>query len=1004
MALTVKDRVKVTSTSTGTGTITLGSASAGYQDFSVIGDGNTTYYAIVDNTNNAWEVGIGTYTASGTTLSRTTVLESSNSGSLVDFAAGEKNVFVTYPAERSVYTSAVGNLLLGGAAEYTSTSVAGAEANAGLGIYPYPLSGTTNTNVSATQVAIPTITTGRGAGMVSVPQVSTASTGVQFYYGQINNPSVVTTVATTRPNVMGSYNVVYRNSATDIGTLANLYGVYGDAATGTSLAATATTTSIYGGRFAATNNTTVGTMYGAYAAAIVNKKVTTVYGQTASVTVNNQDTVDYTISATLGMSVAAQVTNTSTSTGNLTVTKQAACDASVSITNQAIGKTLYTPSVAAINANLALITTNTDAGSITVDNFYGINFTGLTLSNNTPATATVTVGNAYGCYIGNFTAGSDTSFTNKWGAYQTDTTAPNYFASELRVGTTANTNGSKIVAAGVVESTTGGFRFPDGTTQTTAGLTSVDLTADVTGTLPVANGGTGATTLTANSVLLGNNGAALQTVAPGTSGNVLTSNGTTWTSAAPPASAGTITAVASGSLSDGSLVVVNSDGTVSAVASTLSNPPTTSGKSAFVSSVGTSSYQTRIVGSYDVNNKKIVVIYTNSSGYIVGIAGSVSGSTITFGLPTVLYSYASQRYFALSYSTSAGVFLLSWSDVYQTRGVSAVVTVSGTNISMGTPALFQSSDIEYVSSAYHVAQDKFVVAYRHNGASGRGYAIAASISGTTVTYGAGTQFEGTAIDYTTLTYDTAQQKCLLTFKPSSGYGRALVVTVSGTTLSYGAGLNFTPNTNFSYPGAAYDPISGKHLVAYSGTSGYGYVVVLTVSGTTVTAGTPVNIAAQAQERFSCAYDSIANRVLVSYVYGGMQPQVVQVAISGTVPTVGTSATLGGLEYPEGVSNVYDPVAGKVVVIFDDSANNGDTNIVTSGVSNLTTSNFIGVSSAAYTNGQTATIQTIGAVDDAQSGLTAGLKYYVTPTGTLSTTDSGVFAGTAISATKLIVKG
>lgn len=103
MALVLKDRVKVASTTTGTGTFTLGSAVSGFQDFSVIGDGNTTYYTIVGVGTAEWEVGIGTYTASGTTLSRDTILESSNAGSAVNFSAGSKNVFVTYPSERSVY-------------------------------------------------------------------------------------------------------------------------------------------------------------------------------------------------------------------------------------------------------------------------------------------------------------------------------------------------------------------------------------------------------------------------------------------------------------------------------------------------------------------------------------------------------------------------------------------------------------------------------------------------------------------------------------------------------------------------------------------------------------------------------------------------------------------------------------------------------------------------------------------------------------------------------------
>jgi hypothetical protein len=100
MTIIVKDRVKETTTTTGTGTITLAGAVSGFQSFSVIGDGNETFYTIAGG--GEFEVGIGTYTLSGTTLSRDTVLESSNSGSLVDFSAGTKDVFVTYPAERTI--------------------------------------------------------------------------------------------------------------------------------------------------------------------------------------------------------------------------------------------------------------------------------------------------------------------------------------------------------------------------------------------------------------------------------------------------------------------------------------------------------------------------------------------------------------------------------------------------------------------------------------------------------------------------------------------------------------------------------------------------------------------------------------------------------------------------------------------------------------------------------------------------------------------------------------
>ena len=111
MAIVLKDRVKVSAVTTGTGTFTLGAAANGYQNFAAIGNGSETYYTIGLQSGGEWEVGKGTVTdTAGTfTLSRDTVLESSNAGSLVNFSAGTKDVFVTYPAERAVYLDAAGS-------------------------------------------------------------------------------------------------------------------------------------------------------------------------------------------------------------------------------------------------------------------------------------------------------------------------------------------------------------------------------------------------------------------------------------------------------------------------------------------------------------------------------------------------------------------------------------------------------------------------------------------------------------------------------------------------------------------------------------------------------------------------------------------------------------------------------------------------------------------------------------------------------------------------------
>jgi len=111
MALVLNDRVKETSTSTGTGTINLAGAVSGFEGFVAgIGSTNTTYYAIAHQSANEWEVGIGTITdATPDTLARSTILSSSNSDSAVDFTAGTKDVFCTYPAGKAVFKDASDN-------------------------------------------------------------------------------------------------------------------------------------------------------------------------------------------------------------------------------------------------------------------------------------------------------------------------------------------------------------------------------------------------------------------------------------------------------------------------------------------------------------------------------------------------------------------------------------------------------------------------------------------------------------------------------------------------------------------------------------------------------------------------------------------------------------------------------------------------------------------------------------------------------------------------------
>jgi hypothetical protein len=109
MAIVLKDRVQETTTTTGTSDFVLGGAVSGFQAFSAIGNGNDTYYAAIDATTGDWEVGFGQYSTTGPTLTRATILSSSAAGAKISFGAGTKQLICTYPAGRSVYLDAAGS-------------------------------------------------------------------------------------------------------------------------------------------------------------------------------------------------------------------------------------------------------------------------------------------------------------------------------------------------------------------------------------------------------------------------------------------------------------------------------------------------------------------------------------------------------------------------------------------------------------------------------------------------------------------------------------------------------------------------------------------------------------------------------------------------------------------------------------------------------------------------------------------------------------------------------
>jgi len=469
-------------------------------------------------------------------------------------------------------------------------------------------------------------------------------------------------------------------------------------------------------------------------------------------------------------------------------------------------------------------------------------------------------------------------------------------------------------------------------------------------------------------------------------------------------------ATASGTLPNGKPVIVNTDGTVSIITETSATQAL--GSPVVFSSVNS----TYVAGAFDSANNRVVFSYRGgNSGYGYAVVGTVSGNSISFGTPVVFES-ASVYYVGATFDINASKVVIAYrSDSGGGKGKAIVGTVSGTTISFGNSTIFEAVTANFCRITFDSNSNKVVVAYSDSGNSAYGTAAVGTVSGTSISFGTPVVFESASSADTAITFDSNSNKVVIAYKDvgNSNYGTAIVGTVSGTGISFGTAVVFE-SAAILKPAITFDSNSNKVVIAYTdgGNNNYGTSVVGTVSGTGISFGTAVVFnAADTTQATGCVFDSTANKVVIAYKDAGNSnySTLIVGAVSGTGISFGSEVVFD--QKPSGFYlPVFDSTSNKVVIGYEDANAQGYgrsvvfQNAFTS--TTLTAENYIGMTPSAYPSGAGAEIDTKGAINTEQSSLTAGQSYFVQTNGTIGTTaaDPSVFAGTAVSATKLIVKG
>jgi len=465
------------------------------------------------------------------------------------------------------------------------------------------------------------------------------------------------------------------------------------------------------------------------------------------------------------------------------------------------------------------------------------------------------------------------------------------------------------------------------------------------------------------------------------------------------------TATASGTLANGDTVIINSNGTVSKI----------SGNDDVVGTAVTihSDSGDEIAAVYDTNADKVVVVYREDDDGDAGnaVVGTITGTAITFGTPVEFVSGTAISLDATFDSTNNKV-VIAYRDTGDTnKGKAIVGTVTGTAITFGSAYQFESGSTNQIACGYDESRQKVVIVYRDDGNGDVGMGVIATVTGDTISYGSLVEYESNVVQ-PNIVYDSTNNKTLVVFRDFSEttQGSVRVIQGSGNTFDTTGLARFTTNT-ISHLTACFDPDTGQVIIAYSDTndSAKGKVITCDASTSTPTFGTAVEFNSGDTRMINIAYHEGVNKIALIYEdYDNSEAgRLLTGTVSGTTVSFDNVQTILASKFAEHNDIIYDPDQDRIGIFYTDdtaAARPLEAIVYQAASSNLTSENYLGISNAAYSDGDTATIQIVGSVDDAQSGLTTARKHYVQNDGSLALTagPTSVVAGLALNSTNLRV--